>query len=129
MALLSTTLALIATSRSPEPCAVEEVTLRIESTCGAPGEVVVASDRACIARVVRGATEAGLPPMGTLFGIRANDGVMDGFSLSVMPDGGALRLCTALPSDGGLSLSCEPLCAEEPDAGPCSSACSGTLTP
>ena len=41
LAVLSTTLALVATSRAPEPCASETVTLRAEGTCGEAGTVGV----------------------------------------------------------------------------------------
>ena len=128
MALSVTLLALVATSRAPEPCATESVTLRIASTCGEQGTVVVASDSSCTATVTQGAQDAGLPTRGSLFGGFTDAGVLDGFSLfGPSTDGGLSYTCNAVPADGGLNLTCEPNCA--PDGGVCPDSCSGTLVP
>lgn len=128
MALSVTLLALVATSRAPEPCSTESVTLRIASTCGEPGTIVVASDVGCTATVTQGAEDAGLPTRGSLFGSRIDAGALGGFSLfGPTTDGGLSYTCNAVPGDGGLDLTCEPHCA--PDGGVCPDACTGTLTP
>ncbi len=126
MALLCTTLALVATSRAPEPCANESVTLRADGTCGA-GTVVVSSNSGCTA-TLSGGEDAGLPASGTLFGGVIDAGVLSGFFVSgAVTDGGRSVSCTARPEDGGLAYECQPSC--QPDAGLCPAACTGTLAP
>lgn len=128
IALFTTSVALVATSRAPEPCATEEVTLHIESTCGAPGVVVVSSARDCTAKVVAGADDAGLPVSGTIWDFAPDSGVANGFTLvGQARDAGPSLSCTAQPADGGLALSCEPTCVA--DGGLCPARCTGTLTP
>lgn len=126
--LLATGLVLVATSATYGPCADEAVTLRVEGSCGLPGQVVVTSKRDC--RVwMAGAADAGLPEQGSLQAIDVVDaGVMSGFVLSGMPaDGGSEVTCTADRVDGGLSLVCAPFCAA--GTGSCGTVCAGSLTP
>ena len=127
MAVLSTTLALVATSRAPEPCASETVTLSAEGTCGEASTVIVTSTAGCTATLV-GAEDAGLPSRGNLFGGFNDAGVLRGMYLSgPVVDGGTLVSCTVRSADAGLTFECESSCP--PDAGLCPPACSGTLTP
>lgn len=127
MAFFVTLLALVATSRAPEPCATESVTLNIQSSCGAPGQIVIASDQGCSV-TVSGANDAGLPTSGSLFGSRVDAGALGGFSLfGPVTEEDRNYTCNAVPADGGLALTCEPICT--PDGGVCPAACTGTLTP
>lgn len=126
-ALLSTALALIATSRSPEPCAVETVSLAVESTCGAPGVVEATSARDCSVRLA-GGLDAGLPGGGLLWSPRPDAGVLSGFSLNGVRGDGALTSCSTLPADGGLDLRCSANCDAD-GGGACLDTCTGRLSP
>lgn len=128
MAFSVTLLALVATSRAPEPCATESLTLNVQSSCGEPGQIVIATDIGCTATVTQGAEDAGLPARGNLFGARVDGGALGGFSLfGPVTDGGLTYTCNAVPGDGGLDLTCEPNCT--PDGGVCPAACTGTINP
>ncbi len=125
--LVSTAGILIATSRSPTPCASETVNLRADTTCGPTANLAVTSSSSCAINAT-GADFGGLPTLGFIDAQFPDAGVADGFQLTGLTvDGGSFRTCVATKASVGLTIECQPTCGS-PDAGDCQK-CTGTLTP
>lgn len=116
------------------PCEPESVTLRADSTCGAPTDLTVSTTEIC-GVTVAGGELAGLPAESPdYFQTEVDAGLRAGFELEgVVADGGPQRSCSARPADGGgFTIDC--LWNEACDGGPdatvpqdCGVTCSGTL--
>lgn len=117
----ATAAVLIATSRAPEPCAVETISVLAETTCGPAANVALASTQSC-GVTAQGADFVGLPTGGFLEGGVVDGGFDRGF---VLRD--ATQTCSVEPADGGFAIGCAPICGV--DGGCPKAACNGTLTP
>ncbi|MFT3713114.1 MAG: hypothetical protein QM817_36125 [Archangium sp.] len=127
-ALALTTLALIATSQAPPPCAPSTLTVSAATTCGMNANISLASDVSCNV-AANGAGFGGLPTSGVISGKPADAGLDQGFNLTEFLDGGAMRTCVVTPAtDGGtgFDVSCRDCAAT---GGMCNDVCSGTLSP
>jgi hypothetical protein len=123
-ALAATTLALIATSRAPV-CAPGTLSVSAATTCGMNANVSLANDSACNV-AANGAGFGGLPVSGVISGKPDDAGLDQGFNLSEVVDGGALRTCVATPDAGGFTITCRDC---NGSGGMCADVCTGTLTP
>lgn len=120
-ALLATSIALVATSRAPGPCAVETFSVRAVTTCGPEANLTLTSNTGCLV-AANGAAAANLPTAGSIDFRGADAGFSAGFSLtSFDADAGVTVDCIGAAIDGGFDLQCLTTSA---DAG---SSCSGTL--
>lgn len=127
--LATTAVILVATSQARNPCAVETISLRAQTTCGPDANVAVVTSTGC-GLTATGADFGGLPTLGSISGSFADAGLGSGFQLAgITADGGAVQTCVANPADAGFTIVCTPTCGFEPDAGACEASCSGTLTP
>jgi hypothetical protein len=124
-ALLATSIALIATSRAPGPCAVETLNVRAVTTCGADTNLSLNSTISC-GVVANGAEFGNLPATGNI-DIRGEDaGLSSGFTLSSLDaDAGTSVDCVGDAIDGGFALECRTT-GTFADGG---TTCSGFLTP
>lgn len=120
-ALLATSIALVATSRAPGPCAVETVNVRAVTTCGPEANLTLSSNAGCLVAAT-GAEAANLPTAGAIDFNVTDAGLSTGFSLtSFDADAGVTVDCLGAAIDGGFDLQCLTTTA---DAG---SSCSGSL--
>ena len=127
--LATTAVILVATSQARNPCAVETVNLRAETTCGPVANLAVVTNSGC-GLTATGADFGGLPTLGSITGSFADAGLGSGFQLAGMTaDGGAIQTCAATAADAGFTILCTPTCGFETDGGACEASCSGTLTP
>ena len=126
-AVVATFAVLVATSRSPEPCASETVTLHAATTCGPEGDLTLTSTRSCSV-TTSGADRVGLPDRGFLSAGFADAGVVPGeLVLSQTLDAGSFR-CTTRPRASGLAVDCARSLPLD-DGGFEATDCSGTLMP
>ncbi|GEM_PF-1934044 len=136
-AIAVTAVILVATSRSPEQCATENMNVRAETTCGAIANMQVSVNTLCNISTV-GADFASLPASGRLFSETPDAGLQGGYTLSGDVDGGSMN-CNVRPvADGGsnFEIFCTPTCPPNTltdggvfQAEGCPPACSGSLIP